>query len=340
MMACNFDSAATCDNGSCAYATSSSVDIIADSLSLEAGLVFMDTVYFEVGSYAYIATNDQGCDSIITVNIFDSTLTGCTVMSACNYNVYAGINDSSLCSFPGCMDIAACNYDAGAICDNDVVCTYYGCIDPVACNYDATASCDNGSCTYGGCTNPAACNYDAAAGCDNASCILPNGCTDETACNFDPAATCDDNSCTFEVLISETIEADSLALDSGVVIGNQTVFVPGTYTDTIDVANGCDTIMEYLVVLGNSELSQFSNVSLYPNPSNTFFQLSLGNAESHRIEIYDISSRRVFDVTQDQRGTITFDVNNYAPGYYFMRIHLDSRVLLQRFEVVKQNLNS
>ncbi|MFM7105336.1 MAG: T9SS type A sorting domain-containing protein, partial [Flavobacteriales bacterium] len=342
MMACNFNANATCDDGSCAYATSSSVDITADSLGLLAGVVFMDTVYYAVGSYLYISTNVQGCDSLITVNIYDSTLAGCTVINACNYNMFAVINDSLLCSFPGCMDLVACNYDANAICDNDVVCTYYGCTDPTACNYDAAASCDDNTCEQLdacgecggngvlGCTDMMACNFNPDATCDDGGCILPDGCTDMMACNFDPSATCNDpSSCEYFITVYDTIYGDS----TGVVVGNDTLYVEGTVIDTIDVANGCDTIR--VTTVGLNELLDVSNVLLYPNPSNTFFQLDLGKLESRRIEIFDISSRRIHDVSQIHRGVLTFDVNSYAPGYYFMRIYLDNRIIQQRFEVVR-----
>ena len=347
MMACNYDSLATCDDGSCAYESYSTIYLVADSVTLLSGLIYMDTMYYSVGTYEYITNNTQGCDSIITVNVIDSSLTGCMDMQACNYNMYAGINDSMLCVYPGCMDMTACNYDSSAICDDGIICTYFGCTDANACNYDALASCDDGSCQQldacgecggngvPGCINSMACNYDDSATCDDGSCVLPNGCTEINACNFDPTATCDDGSCEYSVTVFDTLAFDSIAFVSGVVIGSDTLFAPGTVTDTIDVANGCDTIFEHIVVLGQRELEELANVSLYPNPSNTFFQLNLGKLESRRIEIYDISSRRLYDVSQIQRGSVTFDVNNYAPGYYFMRIYLDNRIILRRFEVVR-----
>ena len=408
ILACNYDSLATCDDGSCGYSTASEIDITADSMSLQVGVAFMDTIYFSVGTYTYVAANSQGCDSVITVNVIDSTLFGCMLLTACNYNMYAGINDSSQCTFPGCMDSLACNYDFSAICDAGVICTYYGCTDSFACNYNALASCDDGSCLQldacgecggngvsgcmdvlacnynsfatcddnscvlpNGCTNPLACNYNASATCDDGSClqldacgecggngvtgcmnalacnynssatcddnscILPNGCTDLLACNYDAAATCDDNSCVYVQLVSDTVEADSVDFVSGVVVGNDTLFAPGVVTDTIAVTNGCDTIVEHIVVLGQNELIELADIALYPNPSNSIIQLSLGKLEAHRIEIYDISSRKIYDVAQLQRGLVTFDVVGYAPGYYVMRIHTSKSVMQQRFEVVR-----
>jgi len=300
-----------------------------------------------VGTYLYTTINDQGCDSTITVNVIDTTLIACLDMTACNYNMYAGINEDSLCSFPGCLDMSACNYDSSAICDEGVTCTYYGCVDPNACNYDSTASCDDGSCQQldgcgvcggigvPGCINELACNYDSSATCDNGSCVLPNGCTDETACNFDVNATCDDGSCTYVTTQTINLQADSIAFEQGFVVGNDTLFAPGSIIDTIDVSDGCDTIITFDVTLGLPTMESLDGVSLYPNPSSSFVQLDLGGLQSRRIEIYDISSRRIYDQDIRQRGLLSFDVNNYAPGHYFMRIHLDNRILVQRFEVVR-----
>ena len=279
-------------------------------------------------------------------------------MSACNYNMYAGINDSSLCSFPGCMDTTACNYDSIAICDNNVVCTYYGCTDPTACNYDLAATCDDASCLQLddcgvcggngvlGCIDPTACNYDPAATCDDASCLQLDdcgvcggngvlGCIDVMSCNYDMAATCDDSSCTYSVTISETIEADSAAFASGVVVGNDTLFTPGTVTVTIDGADGCDTIAVYQVVLGQVEWIISDEVILYPNPASVFLQLSVGNLVTERIEIFDFTSRKIYDSTQRRTGVISWDISDYSTGNYLVRVHSSGSVITKRFEVIR-----
>ncbi|MCH2199606.1 MAG: hypothetical protein MK081_12575 [Flavobacteriales bacterium] len=46
-----------------------------------------------------------------------------------------------------------------------------------------------------GCTDPSACNYDANAQCDDGSCLTIQGCTDALACNYDASAECEDGSC-------------------------------------------------------------------------------------------------------------------------------------------------
>jgi len=46
----------------------------------------------------------------------------------------------------------------------------FGCTDSGAGNFDSNANVDDGSCTYPGCTDASACNYDASASTDDGSC--------------------------------------------------------------------------------------------------------------------------------------------------------------------------
>ena len=232
--ACNFDPAATDDDGSCEFVSC-------------AGCTDPTACNFD----ATATIDDGSCEFV--------SCAGCTDNTACNFDPAATIDDNATCVFPGdpcddgdpgtandevqldcscagtliifgCTDPTACNFDATANND-DGSCEFVscaGCTDPTACNFDGTATIDDGSCEFvscAGCTNPTACNFDATATIDDGSCILVgdacddgdagtendqiqadcscagtaivDGCTDPTACNFNPGATNDDGSCTF-----------------------------------------------------------------------------------------------------------------------------------------------
>ncbi len=117
--ACNFDAAATSDDGSC---------LQNDCLGACGGSAVLD--------------NCGVC------NGDDSTCSGCTNSIACNYDNTATIDDGS-CDFTcnGCTDNGACNYDNTATID-DGSCDYscLGCTNVSACNYNNTATIDDGSC--------------------------------------------------------------------------------------------------------------------------------------------------------------------------------------------------
>ena len=97
----------------------------------------------------------------------------------------------------GCIDSVACNYDSTATLDNGT-CEFPECGDPLALNYVSTGLCiDNTLCIYvEGCTDPLSCNYDSLATQDDETCEHA-GCTYNGACNYDSSAYCDDGSCDF-----------------------------------------------------------------------------------------------------------------------------------------------
>ena len=143
LTACNYDSTAVCDDGSC---------ILPDG-----------------------CTDSTACNYDPTALCDDNSCTyeGCTYSTACNYDPLAGCDDGS-CIYPdACTDPLACNYDPNAICDDGSCILPDGCTDATACNYDENALCDDGSCDLpNGCGDPLYEEYDASVTCsDPAACI-------------------------------------------------------------------------------------------------------------------------------------------------------------------------
>jgi choice-of-anchor B domain-containing protein len=148
--ACNYDSTATVDDGSCTFPGCNN-------------------------STACNYDSSAGCDDGSCEFI---TCSGCTNSTACNYDSTATIDDGSCAPPDGCTNAAACNYSSTALCD-DGSCEFLscaGCIDSSACNFDSTATIDDGSCEYiscQGCMITTACNYDSNATIDSGSCAFP-----------------------------------------------------------------------------------------------------------------------------------------------------------------------
>jgi hypothetical protein len=172
MTACNYNEAATDDDGSCTYPAE-------DYLDCDGNCVMdMD--------------GDGVCDEL--------EVAGCTDMTACNYNEAATDDDGS-CTYPAenyldCDGNCLNDADGDGVCDELEVA---GCTDMTACNYNEAATDDDGSCTYpaenyldcdGNCLNDA----DGDGVCDE---LEVAGCTDMTACNYNEAATDDDGSCEY-----------------------------------------------------------------------------------------------------------------------------------------------
>jgi hypothetical protein len=197
--ACNYDAAATTDDGSCTYP--GCTNPIACNFNALAGC------------------DDGSC-----------TFPGCTNPSACNYNASAGCDDGS-CTLPGCTNALACNYDSEAGCDNG------SCIVPVpncsACNGTNTGlvivdTDGDGICNaneIAGCTNITASNYNPLATDDNGSCTYPS------------VTACDGNIGGLEDVIIETYYVsdanDATDTDGGSLVAGST-----TYRIYMDLAPG------------------------------------------------------------------------------------------------------
>jgi len=344
--ACNFNSLALLDDGSCSFegdaCDDGNVETLADALNADCvcegalpGCTNADacnydsTAGIDDGSCSFEGDAcDDGnaetlADALNADCVCEGALPGCTNADACNYDSTAGIDDGS-CFFvgdacdddnpdtgndvigadcscagepdgqtPGCTAVDACNYDAlanlddgscifpGETCDDgdastgfdmyssDCVCMgmLFGCTEPTACNFNVAAGIEDGSCSFigdacddgnaetiddalnvdcvcegiiQGCTNADACNYDASAGFDDGSCTfigdacddgnvetiddalnvdcvcegIIQGCTNADACNYDPVSGIDDGSCYF---IGDICNDNNLGTDNDVV---------------------------------------------------------------------------------------------------------------------------
>ena len=218
MDACNYDAAATDDDGSCTYAEAEydcdgnclnddDMDGVCDVYEVagcedEAACNYDALATEDDGSCTYAdagydcngnCLNDADMDGVCD----EFEVAGCNDAMACNYDAAATDDDGS-CTYPeagyGCDGACLADADMDGVCDEFEVA---GCEDEAACNYDATATDDDGSCTYaeagydcdGNCLNDA----DMDGVCDEFEVM---GCTDETACNYDMNAT-DEGDCTY-----------------------------------------------------------------------------------------------------------------------------------------------
>ena len=117
--ACNYNSEATDDDGSCIY-INNECDVCVNGV---------------------VVVNDEDGDNICD---FDE-IPGCQDTLACNYNPLA--TDPPI-YFDSGVNPMECSYDDS---DNDGICDLFeipGCTDYLACNYDAYATDDDGSCSY------------------------------------------------------------------------------------------------------------------------------------------------------------------------------------------------
>ena len=190
--ACNYDAAATVEDGSCIYAAAG-FDCNGDCL---VGVA----VVYTAGAYA-VENNFTitDCDGNVLASMASGTVgfNSCVILPAIysvnmddtygdGWNTGAVSVDGVVYSVPDADgDFTTTNnftqYMTGPVTSNVGSCPVYGCTDVTAANYDVTATVNATSSTDP--TDP--CTYG-----------IP-GCTDVTACNFDAGATANDGSCTY-----------------------------------------------------------------------------------------------------------------------------------------------
>jgi hypothetical protein len=135
--ACNYNSAANSDDGSC-------------DLPNGCG----DPLYIEYNS-TVTCSDSSACLNLI--------VNGCTDSTATNYNALATVDDGS-CIIPvyGCTGPSYCNYDPLATMDDGSCAGMSGCTDPLYVEYSSIANCDDGSCltliSTNTCSNPSPTN--------------------------------------------------------------------------------------------------------------------------------------------------------------------------------------
>ena len=175
-LACNYNPAATVDNGTCILPGSPCDDNNPNTIN--------DSI-------------DPNCNCV-----GELIVPGCMNPAACNFNPLANV-DNNMCLFPGqpCNDNNpntindSINPDCNCVGDLIV----YGCTDPQSCNYNPLANTDDNSCIYPGqiCddNNPDTFNDIIDAMCNCVGTLYVSGCMDSSACNYNPLANIDDNSC-------------------------------------------------------------------------------------------------------------------------------------------------
>ena len=180
--ACNFNSEANQDDGSCALGE-----------------------YFVEDCMCWFACGDDEPIEDLTGPCSWTEISGCTDPIACNYTADVCDDDGSCDYGSGCCCPGDCNYpdclDGDGVCGCDEI---VGCTDPAACNYNEAAEEEDGSCfyatEYSNCDGDCLCGGEIDVDCDGVCDTFPaEGCTDPAACNFDESAVDEDGSCYYAV---------------------------------------------------------------------------------------------------------------------------------------------
>ncbi|MCH2021773.1 MAG: DUF1566 domain-containing protein, partial [Saprospiraceae bacterium] len=144
-LACNYDSTANVDDGSCSFQTASSIDLISGSPNDWYTDSNNDGIYESCSQgYSYFV-NFSGNGTGMFQGVYPITS-----WSLCNdiftMNYYSGLYTGSVIA----GNVVGITPSGGAFLIGTPV---FGCTDPNASNYDSLATCDDGSCIIVSCTD-------------------------------------------------------------------------------------------------------------------------------------------------------------------------------------------
>ena len=262
---CNYNAAASVDDGSCDGGPVDACDYCTTDDGTPTGTPVTD------GS-GVIVDGDINNNGICDV---DENL-GCTDNTACNFDASANVDDGS-CLFPG----DACD-DGDATTANDVFqsdCSCAGVVIP-------------------GCTDATACNFDATATVDDGSCIIPDAqceiCSGGVAV-LDPAADANNNG------ICDALEAGYLFGSVSQTCDDPDFCLPLQSKIPITDVNGFDLTVNY----DPAQVTPTGNIIVYAqtdiNPSDVGFNTFIPTAGTMFVSVYllpSAPSTSMWDVNQ------------------------------------------
>jgi|GEM_PF-2293644 len=182
-----------------------------------------------------------------------ATVSGCTLMAACNYNADATINDGS-CTWP------TGGYDCAGNCSAGIDCA--GECGGTSVNDECGVCNGTGAAQYYECDGTCTTDTDGDAVCDE---LEIAGCTDDTASNYNAEATDDDGTCSFGFQFTHDLE-----------FGNNLVSFPGTLENdsSQDLLEGLMADGPSVVFLLGQGVGLFNTADGWSGNLNNVFQTS------------------------------------------------------------------
>ena len=256
--ACNYNPNANIDDGTCLYSTSSTtITSYCDSL------IWNNTTYTTSGYYSWLGTNSVGCDSIaildLTINISSASSVN---ISACDNYTWNGNNytssgayNASLINMYGCDSSVMLNLIINNSSSSTNIHTACDTFNWNGINYTNSGTYFSILASANGCDSSATLNLTinnsststiSAMACDS---YTWNGQTYNSSGTYTYSTNntigCDSLS-TLNLTINNSVStANTLQICYGdsITVGNSTYNQSGTYTDTLQAANGCDSII-------------------------------------------------------------------------------------------------
>jgi hypothetical protein len=124
-------------------------------------------------------------------------------------------------------------------------------------------------------------------------------------------------------------QRESVAVGAGVWDAGTFVNVAPPYEYTGD---GTQNGVANWSTLGVNDFEEFSNLNLYPNPTNSILNIEIKNELSNgTVEVYDMLGKQIFKLTITSNNVSKIDVSNWNNGLYLVKISSDESIETKRF---------
>ena len=269
----------------------------------------------EAGTYTQTLQTINGCDSIVTLTLTVNPVANTTLSAAiCEGSTYTenGFNESetgiytqNLQTVNGCDSIVTLNLTVSTVINNDIT----------------AAICEGSTYTENGfnVSEPGTYtqNLQSVNGCDSVVTLT---------LTVNP---------TYNITIDANINEGETYEENGFSESEA-----GTYVHTLQSEFGCDSVITLNLTVNsslNDVVASAIEVSLYPNPAQSFVNMELsGEASETMVQLFDIHGKILRTYTlENGKKTLRIDLDGLPAACYYLHIISDNRVVVKK--IIKNN---
>ena len=269
----------------------------------------------EAGTHTLNLQTINGCDSIVTLTLTVNPVANTTLSAAiCEGSTYTenGFNESetgiytqNLQTVNGCDSIVTLNLTVSTVINNDIT----------------AAICEGSTYTENGfnVSEPGTYtqNLQSVNGCDSVVTLT---------LTVNP---------TYNITIDANINEGETYEENGFSESEA-----GTYVHTLQSEFGCDSVITLNLTVNSSLNDVVANaieVSLYPNPAQSFVNMELsGEASETMVQLFDIQGKILRTYTlENGKKTLRIDLDGLPAACYYLHIISDNRVVVKK--IIKNN---
>ena len=269
----------------------------------------------EAGTHTLNLQTINGCDSIVTLTLTVNPVANTNLTAAiCEGSVYtengfnaseAGAYTQNLQTVNGCDSIVTLNLTISNVVNNDIT----------------AAICEGSTYTENGfnVSEPGTYtqNLQSVNGCDSVVTLT---------LTVNP---------TYNITIDASINEGETYEENGFSESEA-----GTYVHTFQTVNGCDSVITLNLTVNsslNDVLANAIEVSLYPNPAQSFVNMELsGEASETMVQLFDIQGKILRTYTlENGKKTLRIDLDGLPAACYYLHVISDNRVVVKK--IIKNN---